>query len=123
MYADHWWLTFVSLEHKLGIAVACMPTVRPLFTSVTKSAQNRWHYWTERSSEGRSSTTTRRFGGQKRRFENIEEGSSELVPMQPKIQITRLIEVISKSRTESNRVPGVADPVTPWVGTSPENRF
>ena len=92
--------------------------------SVTESAQNRWRYWNERrSSEGRNSTMTRRFGGQERGFESIEYGSSDQVPMRPKIRVTRLTEVDSKSRAESDRVLRMAHPVTPWVGTPLENRF
>lgn len=113
MHADYLWLTYVSLEHMLGIVVACMPTLRPLFISVTESAQNRWRYRIERRpSEGGRFTMRRRFGGQKRGFENIEHGSSDLVPIRPRIQLTHLTEVYSKPRTESDRVPGMAEPVT-----------
>ena len=73
----------------LGIVVACMPTLRPLFMNVTESARNRWRYWNEkRSSERRNSAMTRNFGGQKRGFENIEHGSSDLIPMRPKSNLS-----------------------------------
>ena len=73
----------------LGIVVACMPTLRPLFISVTESALIRWRYWTEkRSSEGRGSGKTRRFDDQKKGFENLEHGYSEPIPMRPKLTLS-----------------------------------
>ena len=68
----------------LGIPVACMPTLRPLFMRVTESAQNRWPYWTERSSKRKDSTMIRPFGRQKGGFENIEYEMGDMIPMQPK---------------------------------------
>ena len=68
----------------LGIAVACMPTLRPLFISMTESAQIRWRYWTERSSKRKNSTMTRSFGRYKGGFENIEYGTGDIIPMRPR---------------------------------------